>query len=161
MARIHSHIADAARMNIGTLAASSGLSPKAIRYYERIGLTPPATRSPNGYRTYTAHDLQILRFIERAGRLGFSIGDIRSLLSLWADKSRASGDVKALALRQINRIDRKVTELESLKRGLADLVRSDHGDRRLNWSAMERIGDERDGPAAAESHPTTDKIGRA
>ena len=161
MARIHDHTVDAARMNIGTLAASSGLSPKAIRYYERIGLTPPATCSPNGYRTYTARDLRILRFIERAGRLGFSIGDIRSLLSLWADKSRASGEVKALALRQINHIEWKVTELESLKRALADLVRWDHGDRRLDWSAMERTGDERDGPASAESHPTTDKIGRA
>jgi MerR family copper efflux transcriptional regulator len=61
-------------MRIGGAAERSGISAKAIRYYESIGLIPAATRSPAGYREYGATKVEILRFVQRA-RPGCSIID--------------------------------------------------------------------------------------
>ena len=117
-------------MNIGTVATKSGVPPKTIRYYESVGLIPSAARTANGYRTYGDIDIQTLRFIQRARSLGFSVGDVASLLALWRDKNRASADIKALVLRQIEAIDRKVEALETMRRALRDLAEKCHGDDR-------------------------------
>jgi MerR family copper efflux transcriptional regulator len=60
-------------MNIGTVAEKSGVSPKAIRYYESIGLVRPADRRPNGYRSYSQLEMRALNFIKRARSLGFGL----------------------------------------------------------------------------------------
>jgi MerR family copper efflux transcriptional regulator len=83
-------------MNIGKAAQQTGLSAKMIRHYERMGLLPPAGRSQNGYRQFAAKDLQRLRFIRRARRLGFSLEAVGRLLALEDDPQRASADVRAL-----------------------------------------------------------------
>ena len=83
-------------MNIGDVAARSGLPAKTIRYYEEIGLIRPL-RSDNGYRAFRDSDLHKLAFIGRARGLGFSIEECRKLLALYDDRQRASSDVKALA----------------------------------------------------------------
>ncbi|MCB1632477.1 MAG: MerR family transcriptional regulator, partial [Pseudomonadales bacterium] len=85
-------------MRIGEIAEVTGVPPKTIRYYEEIGLIPRASRGDNGYRRYRQRDVEILRFIQRARRLGFSVKDVGNLLALWHDTGRASADVKALAL---------------------------------------------------------------
>src|SRR3954466_1888632 len=84
-------------MNIGTVAKRSGVPAKTIRYYESIGLIASAGRSANGYRVYTAEEVETLRFVSHARSLGFSVKDVANLLTLWRDRSRASSDVKALA----------------------------------------------------------------
>ena len=63
-------------MNIGTVAERSGVSPKAIRYYESIGLVRPADRRANGYRSYSLLDVHMLNFIKRARSLGFSVEEV-------------------------------------------------------------------------------------
>jgi len=116
-------------MNIGQASRKAGLPPKTIRYYEEIGLLAP-DRRPNGYRDYGRDELHRLRFLHRARGLGFSIEDCRALLSLYDDKSRASADVKTLALARIAEVEKKITELESLRATLRHLAESCHGDER-------------------------------
>jgi Cu(I)-responsive transcriptional regulator len=116
-------------MNIGVVARKSGLPAKTIRYYEDIGLVR-ADRKPNGYRDYSDDHLNTLRFLARARSLGFSIDDCRQLLSLYEDKDRASGDVKALAMTHIAEVERKIEELQGIRTTLASLVEACQGGER-------------------------------
>ncbi|HZV65667.1 MAG TPA: Cu(I)-responsive transcriptional regulator [Telluria sp.] len=120
----------AAMRNIGAAAKASGVSAKMIRHYEAIGLTGAVRRSEAGYRVYSEQDVQVLQFIHRGRALGFSLEQIRTLLELWQDKRRASADVRALAERHIEDLDRKIADLEAMRRTLEALAKSCHGDRR-------------------------------
>tara|TARA_R110000787_G_scaffold262422_2_gene367872 strand:+ start:23409 stop:23807 length:399 start_codon:yes stop_codon:yes gene_type:complete len=116
-------------MNIGTVSEKSGLPAKTIRYYEDIGLITPG-RDLNGYRQFSDPDIHKLAFLARARSLGFTIEDCRALIALYADRERASADVKELAQQHLTEIDRKITELESMRSTLRDLVKRCHGDDR-------------------------------
>ena len=116
-------------MNIGQVAALSGLPAKTIRYYEEIGLVTP-DRGANGYRRFSPMDAHKLAFVARARSLGFGIEECRQLLELYEDRGRASADVKTVALSHLERIDRKINELEELRRTIARLVESCRGDER-------------------------------
>ncbi len=70
-------------MTIGELAKRAGLRTSALRYYEEQGLLEPVDRTASGYRLYAPEAEQILHFIQRAQRLGFSLSDIRTLLEGW------------------------------------------------------------------------------
>ena len=109
-------------MNIGEAARASGVSPKTIRYYETAGLIATAERTGGGYRVYTQEDVHVLRFINRARDLGFSIERIRRLLDLWRDKSRASRDVKRLALDHIADITEKIAAISSVRDAVQELA---------------------------------------
>lgn len=69
-------------MNIGAASQASGVSPRMIRHYEKIGLIPAPLRRDSGYRDYSDADINRLRFIANAHDLVFSIEDIRGLLGL-------------------------------------------------------------------------------
>ena len=114
-------------MIVGQAAKRSGLPAKTLRYYEEIGLVEPQ-RLENGYRDYNDDDLARLRFLGRARSLGFSIEDCRNLLSLCDDDKRSSRDVKDIAKAHLNNIERKITELETMRNVLKKLVKSCHGD---------------------------------
>jgi MerR family copper efflux transcriptional regulator len=117
-------------MNIGEAAQASGVSAKAIRYYENAGLIPPAGRSAGRYRVYTPADVLMLRFIKRARDLGFSIERTRQLIDLWQDKGRASADVKRLALAHVAEIEAKITELTAMRDTVRELAAACDGDHR-------------------------------
>ena len=117
-------------MNIGEAAARSGLPAKTIRYYEEVGLIRPTRRAANRYRDYDDTDVHRLRFVQRARSLGFSLEQCRELLTLWQDESRASADVKALALQHIAEIEERIRQLEAMRDTLANLARRCHGDDR-------------------------------
>lgn len=116
-------------MNISDVAEKTGLPAKTIRYYEEIGLVRPDRRA-NGYRLFTDTHLHQLAFIGRARALGFSVEDCRTLLSLYQDKGRASGDVKDVAQQHLAEIDAKITQLQQMRATLNDLVRACAGDTR-------------------------------
>ncbi|WP_135504329.1 Cu(I)-responsive transcriptional regulator [Roseovarius aestuariivivens] len=116
-------------MNISDVARKTGLPPKTIRYYEEIGLIQP-DRGANGYRLFSETHLHQLAFIGRARALGFSIEDCRTLLSLYGDKSRASADVKQVALEHLDEIDAKIAQLQQMRTTLQHLITSCAGDTR-------------------------------
>lgn len=132
-------------MNIGNIAKQSGVPVKTIRYYEEIGLIPPAVRAENGYRRYAATDVETLRFIHRARRLGFPVKDVGNLLTLWRDKNRASADVKALALRHIKEVEERIAELEAIRRTLLHLTDRCHGDNRPDCPILEGMAKSSEG----------------
>jgi Cu(I)-responsive transcriptional regulator len=125
--------------NIGEAARASGVTAKMVRHYEAIGLLPPARRTEAGYRLYGADDVRVLQFIHRSRALGFSLDQIADLLALWRDKDRASADVRRLALAHIDELDRKIAELEAMKRTLATLASSCHGDTRSDCPILDDL----------------------
>jgi Cu(I)-responsive transcriptional regulator len=127
-------------MNIGQASKASGISQRMIRHYESIGLIPPAPRRESGYRDYDERDIHTLRFIGRARDLGFQIEEISKLLALWQDRSRASADVKALALARADELKRKALELEAMRRTLEHLAGNCHGDSRPDCPILEDLG---------------------
>lgn len=116
-------------MNIGEVAKRAGLPAKTIRYYEDIGLIRPM-RDSNGYRSFRERDFHKLAFLGRARTLGFSIEDCRALLALYEDESRASSDVKKIALEHLEQIDEKLSQLTEMRATLARLVTACAGDDR-------------------------------
>jgi Cu(I)-responsive transcriptional regulator len=128
-----------AHHNIGEAAKASGVSAKMIRHYESIGLIGAARRTDAGYRVYSEQDVQVLQFIHRGRTLGFSLEQIGGLLTLWQDKQRASADVRALAASHITELDRKISELEAMRRTLQQLVRSCRGDKRSDCPILDDL----------------------
>ena len=125
--------------NIGQAAALTGVSAKMIRHYEAIGLLPAPPRTFAGYRLYGDADLHRLRFIRRARTLGFPMKDVQALLGLWDDQGRASAEVKALARRQIADLDRRIAEMEAMKRSLDALARRCHGNQRPDCPSLDDL----------------------
>lgn len=117
-------------MTIGELAKKSGVNAKLIRHYESIGLIPAATRSDSGYRLYKDTDAQFLRFIKRARSLGFSMKEIKKLIGLWRNKSRASQEVKTLAQSHVRDLERKILEMQGMVDSLRNLAKNCRGDSR-------------------------------
>ncbi len=129
-------------MQIGTVADKTGVSAKAIRYYESIGLIAAAHRTHAGYRVYGDHDVQTLRFIQRARGLGFSVGEVADLLALWRDSERQSAQVKALAANHVAEIDRKIVGLRGMRDTLTHLVERCHGDHRPECPILDELAGE-------------------
>jgi len=119
-------------MNIGQASAASGVSAKMIRYYEEIGLVRPASRTASNYRTYGDEEVHRLRFIRRARSLGFSLEETERLLELWDDKSRASAEVKKVALHHIAELEEKIAGMKAMVATLTELADCCHGDQRPN-----------------------------
>ncbi|WP_270938757.1 MerR family transcriptional regulator [Falsiroseomonas oryzae] len=131
-------------MTIGEAAARSGVSAKMIRHYESIGLIE-AERRANGYRSYGASDVAVLRFIRHARDLAFPLEDIRKLLALWRDRSRASGEVKRLALAHVEALEAKAAALNAMAGSLRHLAQHCSGDDRPDCPILAEL----EGNAAA------------
>lgn len=117
-------------MNIGEAAAASGMSAKMIRYYESINLIKQSHRTQSGYRIYGDSELHTLRFVKRARSLGFSMEQIRELLSLWQDTGRASKDVKAIVMKHVTELDKRIAEMTEMRDTLHHLANACVGDHR-------------------------------
>ncbi len=116
-------------MKIGQVAEKGGVNLQTIRYYEREGLLPAPPRLASGYRLFTEESVRRVRFIKRAQELGFTLSEIRELLTLRVNESRSSAEVRSIAEGKIADIDEKVRALLAMKRALTHLTErcSGHG----------------------------------
>ena len=116
--------APAEGLTIGGLAARTGVTPEAIRYYEREGVVPPAARAGSGqYRRYGEADAERLRFIRRARDLGFSLDEVRGLLALAeGDPGRPCEDVNRIARAHLAQVDAKLAQLAALRAELDRVI---------------------------------------
>jgi MerR family transcriptional regulator, copper efflux regulator len=95
---------------------------ETLRYYEREGLVASPPRSVSNYRLYPEETVRRVQFIKRAQELGFSLKEIKELLSLRADPTVPCADVRSRALAKINDIDQKMRTLQAMKHTLTHLV---------------------------------------
>lgn len=126
-------------MNIGEVAQISEVNSKMIRRYEEQGIIPKAGRSLSGYRQYTENDVHILKFVKKSRELGFSMKDIKQLISLWRNKNRPSSQVKKIAQKHIEELEKKLHEIESMLSTLNHLVKNCHGDHRPDCPILDEL----------------------
>src|SRR3981081_2153759 len=105
-------------MRIGNVARKIGLTPDAIRFYERNALLPPPSRSAGGFRQYAETDIQTLRFIRLAQGLGFTLKEVQKLLALRGTRLQRCAPVRLRLQKKLLQVRAKLRELEALQREL-------------------------------------------
>ena len=111
-------------IQIGELSKRTGCNIETIRYYERISLLPAPPRSAGRYRIYDNGDVRRLSFIRRARELGFTLDQVRALLSLSEnDRQGACTEARELAGRHLGEVRAKIADLRAMERVLADAVK--------------------------------------
>jgi Cu(I)-responsive transcriptional regulator len=107
--------------SIGDLAGATGTKVVTIRYYEKVGLLPKPPRTGGNYRAYDGDHMRRLRFIRRCRDLGFTLDQIRELLSLTADARNDCAAVDAIAVAHLEEVEDKIADLERLANELRRL----------------------------------------
>ena len=114
---------DSGRMQIGTLSRESGLSVDAIRFYEKQRLLQTSRRSGGGFRLFGQEQLSALRFIKSAQELGFSLDEIRELLTLRSDTGRACPKMQGLLQAKLASVEEKISSLRTIRNELRVALR--------------------------------------
>lgn len=109
-------------LTIGHLAKKTGTKVETIRFYEKTGLLPVPGRTEGNYRAYETSHLMRLSFIRRARDLGFSLAQIRELLSLSDKRQQSCAAVDAIAKAHRSEVEGKIRDLQSLKAELDNLI---------------------------------------
>ena len=107
---------------IGALSQRTGCPIETIRYYERIALLPAPARRGR-YRSYGSEDVNRLTFVRRARELGFTLGEVRALLSLAAGGQGACAEARGIAAAHLAGVQAKIADLRAMERVLTDAVR--------------------------------------
>ena len=134
-------------LNIGEAAQASGVSAKMIRHYEDIGVLPRPPRTAAGYRLYRDADVHTLRFVQRARELGFSMKEIGALVGLWRNRRRSSADVHRVASRHLATLERKIEQMDAMRRTLRHLLHACHGDERPDCPILDDLAAQGDRPS--------------
>jgi DNA-binding transcriptional MerR regulator len=115
-------------LGIGAVAKATGTKVETIRWYERVGLLPPPARTAGNCRSFGRAHLDRLSFVRRARDLGFTLHQVRDLLRLADQRDRSCDEVDAIARVHLAEVERKIADLEALRRELADIIgRCRHG----------------------------------
>ncbi len=109
-------------LKIGELAEQSHVNLQTIRYYEREGLLPKPARLASGYRAFSPDHVRRVRFIKRAQELGFSLKEIKELLSIRVDARSDCSAVQRLAKARLADIDQKIRALQAMRKVLSSLA---------------------------------------
>lgn len=108
-------------LTIGKLAKTCDVKVDTVRYYERKGLLLPLERTESGYRVYSADSVKRLRFVRKAQSLGFTLEEIKELLSLSDQPEADCADVREKAKGKIIEIEKRIADLISIKESLGEL----------------------------------------
>ncbi len=108
-------------MGIGELSNQTGCKIETIRYYEQQSLMPEPARTEGGHRLYTEEMRGRLLFIRRSRELGFSMAEIRDLLSLVDGEQISCERVKTIADEHLEDIRAKISDLRKMQRTLSAL----------------------------------------
>ncbi len=108
-------------MKVSELAERAGIAPSAVRWYESVGILPPATRQPNGYREYADEDLARLRLVVSLRRLGLGPEDAGRMARLCLERGEVDRDLAPLIAGQRQAIARQRDDLDRLDGELIDL----------------------------------------
>lgn len=138
-----------ANLTIGKLSEATGVKVETIRYYERAGLIAAPARTPGNYRAYAIQDLERLRFIRRTRDLGFTLEEVRAMLDLSGQRDRSCGTIDAIATKHLDEVDRKITDLQGLRRELSAIISSCAGGTVGDCRILEAFADPRSEGAAA------------
>jgi MerR family copper efflux transcriptional regulator len=111
-----------ASLGIGAVARLAGVTAQTLRFYEREGLLPVPKRRPSGYRQYSPDTVLLVRFIQRAQQLGFTLREVKELLALYGIPKATCGDVLAVARPKLTQISEKVRDLRAMHAALTKLV---------------------------------------
>lgn len=111
-----------AKLSIGLVARRTGATVPTVRYYEEIGLLPPASRTDSGQRSYDEAMVRRLMFIRRCRDFGFSIDQVRELVGLVDQPDRPCVEVRDLAAAHLEQVRRKLDELRELEASLSAFV---------------------------------------
>lgn len=109
-------------MRIGELANQAGISTKAIRYYEQVGILTPPARTAAGYRTYDQTALGRLGFVRAAQALGLTLGEIRQIIAFRDDGAAPCAHVTGLLQRRVGELGARIAELQQLRGDLQQLA---------------------------------------
>jgi DNA-binding transcriptional MerR regulator len=109
-------------VKIGQLAERTGVSTKAIRYYEDIGVLPTPDRSPNGYRTYDRSTADRISFIQDAQTSGLSLLDIQMILELREGGESTCGHVIEALEGHLAEVDRQMNDLRRTRHRLSEII---------------------------------------
>ncbi len=109
-------------LSTGQVAKRAGVGVEAVRFYEREGLLPEPPRRPSGYREYPEEAVARLSFIRHAKELGFSLKEIRELLSLRVDRRSSCAAVKRRAEAKVADMEARIGSLQRMRRTLKKLV---------------------------------------
>ncbi len=110
-------------LKIGDVARRAELSIDAVRFYEREGLLGRVRRSAAGQRQYDDEAVRRLAFVRRATALGFSLAEVKSLLTLRVSSRMSCERVRERALSKLGDVDRRIAELQQMRDALARLAR--------------------------------------
>lgn len=126
-------------MRIGELACRTGVNIETIRYYEREGILPAPAREANNYRMYSDRHVRRLQFVRRARGLGFTLEEVRALLSMIDGGEYTCAEVKALGEQHLKDIQKKIADLHRMEHALSDLVAQCSGEQTPDCSMLETL----------------------
>ena len=109
-------------LSIGRVADRAGIGVETVRFYERQGLIEEPPRSASGYREYPEAVVSRIQFIKRAKELGFTLKEIKELLSLRIDPATTCADVESRAQAKMADIEEKIRGLERMRVALVNLI---------------------------------------
>ena len=135
-----------ARKTISELAAEFGITPRAIRYYEEVGLLSPHRDTPTSQRLYDERDRARLKLILRGKRFGYSLAELVDILELYeVDPTQGRQIMRTLeyGLEHIRELDERIEELQEIRKEMLEFASS-------FLAILERRGE--DGEFVARAH---------